>query len=246
MEITQRDIELMRWIQEQKFMSGKQIRKVFWKNISENSREDYKRLRELQMAGFLKKNKRHIYRNALYLVTSNGMRPLKASERYQGWSELADVDYSTYCHDLAVTDLRILFHQMGYQAWISERVLSRWKMFRNVADGMIHHNGGYYAIEYESSQKAKDRYKEIFLNYAFDSQVNAIIYVLDVAELITRVSRESATCKKLYFATFQELQEQQLETQLRGNGGLCSLKNLLDGLLESREQAPRQDQLVGA
>ncbi len=244
MKIMPRDIEMMRWIQEQKFMTGNQIRRVFWKGISANSREDYKRLCELQKADCLKRNKKDIYRNALYLVRSYGIKQLKEFGHKHGWNELYDVDYSLFNHDIAVTDLRILFNEWGYRDWISERVLSRWRSYRNLADGMIHHRENYFAIEYESSQKAKDRYKEIFLNYALDHQVNAVIYIMESPEMVTRVSREAASYKKVFFTTFQELQNQKLETQLHGNNGPSSLKSLLEGPIESRDLEPSREQLV--
>jgi len=154
---------------------------------------------------------------------------LKAFGHYQGWSEPYDIDYSMYKHDLVVTDLRILFHQMGCRDWICERVLERRKEFRHLADGMIHHNGNYFAIEYESSQKGKRRYREIFLNYELDNQIKAIIYVQDMPQMAPGISKEASICDKLFFTTFQELQDQKLDTQLNGTNGSLSLKNLLAG-----------------
>jgi hypothetical protein len=213
-QIMPRDIEIMRWIQEQKFMTGKQIRRMFWPGISENSREDYRRLAQLQKASCLKRSKKNIYRDTPYLVRSMGMKQLKAHGHYHGWNELYDVDYSMFRHDID---------------WISERVLMGRKERRNLADGMIFCGGNYFAIEYESSQKGKNRYKQIFLNYALDQEVKAVIYVLDSIAMAAGVRREAAQYKKIHFTTFQELQDLQLDAMLKEDGGSSSLKGLLEG-----------------
>ncbi len=66
MKIVSRDIEVMGWILEQKFMKVNQVKRVFWKDIGEKSIEAYRRLFELQKAGYLKRSKKSIYRNVLY------------------------------------------------------------------------------------------------------------------------------------------------------------------------------------
>ena len=166
-----RDIELMLWIQEQKFMTARQIRRAFWKGVVENNTETHRRLHALEKAGFLKKNKSNIYSYALYLITKSGIRHVKALRQNLGLGELYDVDYSMVIHDMTVTDIRILFHEWGYGDWVCERVLCKWHDFRQLADGMVYHHGRFFAIEYEASQKGRRRYKEIFLHYKLDREV---------------------------------------------------------------------------
>ena len=148
-----RDIEVMRWILEQKFMTEDQIQRVFWKDVSEGTRNVCRRLNVMQKEGYLKRSKKGIYRHVLYLVTAGGIKQVKALGRNPGLGEMHDVDYSMYRHDIAVTDLRILFHELGYREWLSERILTQRNEFRRLADGMIYHRWKYFAVEYESSQK---------------------------------------------------------------------------------------------
>lgn len=93
-----------------------QIRKEFWREESKKSIEEYRRLNELERAKLLRRSTESFYRCILYLVTGRGVRSFGKD---QGLSE-SEVRYSNYKHDVAVTDLRILFDQWGYKDWLSE------------------------------------------------------------------------------------------------------------------------------
>ncbi len=228
MKITARDIEIMGWMLEQKFMTREQVRKVFWKDISEKSTEDYRRLYELMKAGFLKRSKYGFYKHVLYMVTANGLRELKSFGRHRGLCELADVDYSHYKHDVAVTDIRIIFNSWGYTDWLSERVLSKLYQLRRLPDGMIYNRGKYVAVEYESSQKSKERYRDIFFDYEMDDHISQVIYIADTPSLVEKLKGEAATCGKLHFLTLQELQTNQMNAHLQGVFEKSSVHELLE------------------
>ncbi len=229
MKITKRDIELMGWVLEQKFMTREQVRKVFWKDITEKSIEDYRRLYELMKAGFLKRSKYAFYKHVIYMVTASGLKELKAFGRNRGLCELADVDYSNYKHDLSVTDIRIMFESWGYREWLSERVVSKLYQLRRLPDGMIYHRGKHVAFEYEASQKSKDRYKDIFFNYELDDQISHVVYVVDNPSLIEKLKDEAITCNKLHFVTLADLDKHQINAPLQGAFEKGSIHDLLEG-----------------
>ena len=228
MKITERDIELMGWILEQKFMTEKQVRQVFWKGTTKKSRNAYKRMNELQKAGFLRTNDKSTYREAIYTVSTKGIRELRAFNRNRGLGETSDVGYTNYKHDSVVTDIRIMFHGWGYTDWVSERVLSKRNDLRQVPDGMIFHRDRYTAIEYESSQKSKHRYREIFNNYEFDRHVDQVLYIVGTPELAEKVSKEASLCSKLYFVSLGDIERDQTSVMLRSDSGMCSLRQLLE------------------
>lgn len=228
MKLMPRDLEIMRWIQEQKFMSPDQIRRMFWSGITENSREDYRRLNELRGAGYLKTSKGNIYRQQLYLVTYSGMRQLKTSGYGHGWIEQDAYSFVHYAHDLVVTDLRIMFDQCGYKDWRSERVLAKTKDFRNLSDGMIFHNGNHIAVEFEATQKSQKRYDDIFIDYCFDRDVEGVIYVAATAGIAERICKEGLKWDKFFVTTFQELQTNKLETRCVGKDMGFSLRDYIE------------------
>ena len=122
-------------------MTERQVRQVFWKGITEKSRNAYKRMNELQKAGFLRTNDKSTYREAIYTVSTKGIRELRAFNRNRGLGNLSDVGYTNYKHDSVVTDIRIMFHGWGYTDWVSERVLSKRNDLKQVPDGMIFRTG---------------------------------------------------------------------------------------------------------
>ena len=227
MMIVQRDIELMGWILEQKFMSVVQVKKVFWKGVSDKTTEACRRLCVLEREGYLKRNTNGFYRQVLYVVTKQGVKLLRGFGRDRGLSAVEDVDHSNYKHDLAVTDVRILFHDLGYTEWLSERLLIQWPELRRLPDGTIHHQGRYFAVEYESAQKSRDRYRKMFLDYELDPLIHEVIYVVDPPALLTKISREAANYAKLHFTTVQDLERQKLDTTLKGTDSKATLGKLL-------------------
>lgn len=229
MRIVERDIELMGWILEQKFMTREQVRKVFWRKAFKRTVEDCRRLGELEREGFLKRSSKCFYKHVLYTVTEAGVKQLKVHGRDRGLSSLADVDHSNYKHDIAVTDLRILFHELGYTDWFSERILIQWPDLRRLPDGMVQCAGRYVAFEYESAQKSKDRYKQMFLDYEMDPLIHTAVYIVDYPGLLPKISALASAYDKLYFVTLQDLDRQKISVKLQGAGGEISFGKLLEG-----------------
>ncbi len=224
----ERDIEILRWILEQKFMTQKQVRQAFWKNgLQKDNHETYRRMNILDKEGLLKKTDRQVYSNLMYLVTKQGTRLLREAGRNPGLTELPELDDSNYLHDLAVTDIRILLFSLGYSHWTSERVLSKYYGLRRVPDGVIFNSGKFTAIEYESSQKSKRRYKRILLDYELDRKVDQVLYIVDNPGLIQKISSEAAICDKAYFVPLSEVQKDLINSQLKGISNQCSLNEFL-------------------
>ena len=147
-------------------------------------------------------------------MTKYGAGELKAFDRNRGLRELRDDSYLNHIHDLEVTNIRILFHELGYTQWLSERTLSKFYGLRRIPDGMIFYQDKYIAIEYEASLKAKRRYQRIFLDYELDRQVNKVLYVTDTPEILQKVLKEAGTYDKLYFVSLKDLQRDRMNTKL--------------------------------
>ena len=163
----------------------------------------------------------------VYMVTGKGVQELRVFNKDQGLSELGEKDYSNYKHDLAVTDLRILFYEWGYTHWLSERRLSCRNELKRIPDGMIFNNSKYTAIEYESSQKSKRRYRKIFIDYELDRHVDNVIYITNTLELAQRISKQVSAWHKPHFAWIGDIQRDAVNAKLRSLDGECSLKKLL-------------------
>ncbi len=213
-QITDRDISLMQWMLEQKFMDAGQVRRVFWKESKADSKEVHRRLGELEKAGFIKRSGKDIFRFLLYVVTKEGLRVLSSLGNTRGLPVLDDVDYSGYRHDSEITDFRIWFHNQGFTDWLSERVLAKRYRLRHLPDGMIHHDGQYLAIEYETAQKSSPRYRAIIYNYEMEDQISEILYIVKGERLKARLQAMAAACSKIHFRTPDDLKGHLADTSL--------------------------------
>jgi len=228
-QITDRDVAMMQWMLEQKFMDAGQVRSVFWKGAKKGSKEVYRRLGELEKEGFIKRSDRDIFRVLLYVVTKEGLKVLRSMGNTRGLPVLDDVDYSSYRHDSDVTDLRIWFHNQGFTDWVSERVLAKHYSLRHLPDGMLHHDGKYLAIEYETAQKSKQRYREIIYNYELEDQISEVLYIVKSDRLKEKLKERANACEKIRFVTLQELKGCQGVESLSGlnifahEGYICSV-----------------------
>jgi len=229
-KITERDIEIMGWVLEQKFMTRDQIRRVFWKDVSGKCMEDYRRLCLLKNEGYLKVSRRGFYKQVLYLVTEKGVKELKRHLRDKGLSGLADADYSNYRHDREVTEIRILLHEWGQKDWIAERILTKRGGLRRVPDGMVFSKDKFVAIEYEASRKSKQRYKEIFYSYELDEKVHEVLYVVDSPDLVRILAKEARTCSKMHFVTMAGLKSNRLNARVENTTGKIALYELLEAV----------------
>jgi len=215
-QIMERDVGLMQWMLEQKFMDAGQVRGVFWKEAKAESKEVHRRLRELEKTEFIKRSGKDIFRFLLYVVTKKGLRVLSSLGNTRGLSVLDDVDYSSYRHDSEVTDLRIWFHNQGFTEWLSERVLAKHYSLRHLPDGMLYHGGQYLAIEYETAQKSRQRYRDIIYNYELEDQVSEVLYIVGNERLKVKLKEMASSCEKIHFRTPVDLKGQLADTSLTG------------------------------
>ena len=93
---------------------------------------------------------------------------------------------------------------------------------------MIFYRDRYTAIEYESSQKSKHRYRKIFNNYEFDRHVDQVLYIVGTPELAEKVSKEASLCSKLYFVSLGDIERDQVNTMLKSDSRMCSLRQLFE------------------
>ncbi len=213
-QITDRDVGLMQWLLEQKFMDAGQVRSVFWKESKEECKEVHRRLGELEKAGLIRRSTKDIFRFLLYVATKEGVKVLSSLGNTRGLSALDDVDYSSYRHDSEVTDLRIWFHNQGFTDWLSERVLAKHYRLRHLPDGMLHHEGQYLAIEYETAQKSNERYRAIIYNYELENQIAEVLYIVRSEQLKAKLQKMAAACEKIYFRTPENLKGRLADTNL--------------------------------
>jgi len=92
---------------------------------------------------------------------------------------------------------------------------------------MIYHRERYLAIEYESSQKSKDRYRSIFLDYAFDKNVDRVLYIVSTPELADKISKATLD-EQHYFVSYEDLLRDGIHVQLKSNYRSYTLRQMIE------------------
>lgn len=178
-----RDYKVLRYIFEQKFMSREQIEKWFYKSqdISRN------RLWKLTFSKYIKKESLTLSSKDHFLIAGLGLRAL-AERGVNGIRPAKSIDIRFYFHDRTVTDIRLLFEDIGLaKDWKSEKVLRSELGSLKVPDGVfLSPAGKKIALELELTPKVTRLYGDIFSGY---QGVDRVFYVISGGDLLGRLRR---------------------------------------------------------
>lgn len=186
MLITNRDIKIMKFINEFGFCEMPQIEKRF--NLKKP--RSYQIMQRLIKEGLVLHQYIFRHKHGVYHLT-------RAGASYTDLPMLKYVSLGSYLHQLTVVNVYLeLIQRFPNATWISERRLKRDKFLEkgffspgHVADGMlIFPDDKKIAIEVELAMKAKDRLKGIIDNYAIDCSIDAVWYYC-APEIVDKVKR---------------------------------------------------------
>lgn len=191
--ITDREIDLLKFLLEMKFAHIEHLYKIFYWN--ENSKGDSyarERLRLLMKSGFVKSKIVSLGDPHLYFATPAAVRMI--SKKNLEWNPIPPmrgIDYRVLDHDLMVLESRAAFEVKGIsQDWISDRRLyydlfGKGGGFLNenipmedripfpqrdlVPDGIFRSRktGHRVAFELENTRKSQQRYQQKLLHYRY-------------------------------------------------------------------------------
>lgn len=108
-------------------------------------------------------------------------------------------------HDRRLTDLRILFEQLGYPAWQSERCLHQRGMKKVRPDAIVSTGRAKIAIELEISMKGRLKYAERFRFYEEHPAIDAVFYVVATPKQRQRILELAAGYPKIYVVLLRNL-----------------------------------------
>lgn len=151
MQITDRDIEILLWINRMRFVTAKQVGKKFKMGI----KAAYRVLKRLCDDRYLYHSRNYLYEPGVYLCTKRGKR-ISGSSLWVPERPGEYLDKALYKHTLVVVDLSIELEKIG--GWISERELRKGHNFNEmVPDGVLIKDGQKIAIEVELTLKSNKR-----------------------------------------------------------------------------------------
>lgn len=227
-----RDLELLKILLEQKFLTHDQIMRFFFEG-----RKRYGPLRLWKMRRFdFVELARGFHPQGLFLATDKAYGYFK-SRFVEVPAPVSVVDARTLYHDLMVTDVRFLFQRMGFgSSWMSERV---WRMGRSVRlwapDAVINIGEDTFAVEVELAQKETDRYEEIFARYQRDPEISACLYLTD-EKLLPLLLEKAERYSAIYFASLADLFRKKEKTAFRNAQG--SVLEIEENLERNLNQSP--------
>lgn len=216
-----RDYKVLRYILEQKFLSREQVTKWFYKtnDVLRN------RLWELMLSGYLKKEPVALSSKDHFLIAGLGLRAL-AERGVNGIRPASSIDIRCYFHDRTVTDIRLLFEDIGLaKDWKSERVLKAENgSLKKVPDGVfLSPAGKRIAFELELVPKENSRYKKILAGY---QNVDRVFYVVRGEALFNRL--RGLMTNKMLISRLEDIEKDALNAEVFWGNQKTTIKELID------------------
>ncbi len=185
MKMTDRDIEILRFINDFGFCEMPQIERKF--NVKKP--RSYKIMRRLIKAGLVIHERVFHNRHGIFRLSQHGARHTELPA-------MANIPIGIYQHQLAIIEVYFkLIQQYPDATWVSERHLKQEKFINgfgkrgHVADGMlILPNEKQIALEIELTLKGNNRLVKIIKSYASQFSIKEVWYYCS-EETINKVAR---------------------------------------------------------
>lgn len=181
-ELTSTDWLVLRYCNEQKFLSYEQACAIFgtkaWHKYPTDPVD--KQLRKLAHFGLVRRERVYTERRAIILLGREGHLALVQANRDRGLGFAGAVDLRTFPHDRTLTDLRMQLEVTRLRGeWRSERILRRITGSQVVPDGdfISRATGRRIAVELEQARKSVERYRRILRRH-LRSPYEVVLYVV--------------------------------------------------------------------
>ena len=210
MVINVRDLLLLQFCLEQKFMTLDQIAKMFFPENREVFNWPMKCVRKLVNDKLLYVEKPGFCKPALYRVTRKGAALLRSHDLAKGLGAIEKIDTKSWEHDLWVTDVRIVFHRkLGLRHWKAERVLKQESVKQKVPDGVVSFKDTDLIVEVERTLKKKEYYEKTFLDSSIRQfrESEIILYIMANDTDKRWLMKQAGGWVRIYFAAITDLRE---------------------------------------
>ncbi|EKD71611.1 MAG: hypothetical protein ACD_46C00144G0001 [uncultured bacterium] len=185
MQITERDVEILKFINEFGFCEIKQIEKQFCIKKSRG----YQIMKRLVIANLVTHQMIFHGAHGIFYLTKEGAQ-------YTDLPQIKNIPKDNYEHQLAIIEIYFKLKEQYPEAeWIGERRIKREKYMKglgkagHIADAMlVFPDSTEIAIEVELTMKSKKRLTDIFKNYVSCFDIKEVWYFC-APEIIGRVSK---------------------------------------------------------
>ncbi len=226
-----RDVEMMNYCLEQKFLTLEQVAKRFFKSkegIKYPLHTAYRRVLTLQKFGLVTwfpyepGGKKGVQTTKLgeEKLKNRGIEPLP----------VCGINYATAEHDRRLTDVRIVFEELGLlSAWTSDRFLKSRVTSGRVPDAIFRFKKGHsVALEVEIAWKGKERYLKIFDEYTDRKfgEVKFLFYICNTVEQIKKLAALTESQPWVYFGLYEQLMRKKGDTAFANKKSQFRLRDL--------------------
>lgn len=190
--LTERDIEIMRYIHKFGYLAARHVTAAF----KMHPKAAYRRLSIMTKSGYLRRVRPLAEEAGVYLLTEHGIEACDAGRGR------ARIRLHTFKHDLLVADIALALAATGGDRWITERELragaggiGRPGPRAHVPDGVLARSGKRIAVEVELTAKPKARLEKLLRGYVRRTEYQQIWYFCKTkrqAEHIQDVARRIA------------------------------------------------------
>lgn len=227
--LTDRDIEIFRFLNEQIVMVSGQIYQIFWPESETRSGTARQRLTKLVEAGYLKIHEAEIkYKKLrLFLLTPLGLDELKKRKLDHGLSVVEDIGSLPVEHSLKLVNIRAVFQSLGQHDWKCERLIRNDPRRSWYPDGILKVNGLQVAIELENTFKVRDRYVQRFKKYQLDKEFRLVIFVICWPSVKSWLLDLDAPQSKICFVDYNDLMKKKERATLENKTSEVLLSEFL-------------------
>ena len=221
MKVRDRDLRILKFGLEQKFLTLLQIAKKFFSESRDILHRPMKRVCELVEAGLLRVERPNVSDKRFYVVTPEGVKLLNKHNLAGGLRAIKEIDYRTFEHDEWVTNVRIIFEELlDLHDWVPERAFKKGNVKKKVPDGWIPYDGGNLIVEVEKTLKNKRYYERVFADACIPDHKDDVFLYITAKEADKQwLMKQADGWELIYFATMDELTNMQSKMRFRNSQG---------------------------
>lgn len=220
--ITERDIKILKYLNEFGFSVTKLIQKAIFYNQS--LRGGYvsarNRISVLNKLGLIKIHDNIFCKEQVLGLTSFGANFVQnlGGNKMEVIKNLNDKELT---HDFKIQNVYLRFRNLGYSNFLSERKIKDQNLFNKLQPDlvMIKNDNKAVMIEIELTQKSKSRIDKILTNYSNNQYTNMLLYICSKEAIKNAVSGRAKKLdlleSKFLAVTYDEFQDPKFEMTLR-------------------------------
>ena len=239
MKITNRDIEILSFCHEQRFVTIHQIARKFY-NVRNPYKCPLRRVNRMMEWGLVRTLKQGIGKTTLYVLGLKGIRELGNRGLLKGLGYVQGVNWKRYEQTIWLTDARIIFEKLGFTWGAGKTLEASNQTRRHLADAVAQKDGHAIQVVIDREHWELDRYKLIFGKKDQGGAQGILVYVVRDEKRRIWILRNAKYGERIYVISIDEFRVRE-ERAIFTNSSDGEL--VLEDLIEPRKTPERDKRL---